>query len=281
MTSSLSLFQNKTALILGGGNGIGRAIAEEFARRGAALAVADIDEAGAATTAAHIEANGGKSCSFQCDVTCNDSLHRTFSRAEQTLGEIDIVVNNVGVIISGNPEDIPLSEWQRVVNLNLMPVVRSNEIILPKMIARGGGYIVNTASFSGLYPYASNRIPYAASKAGVVALTESLALYLLPKGIQISCFCPGPVMTGVMQGMKSWSDNAIMSGPGAQFELISAEQAGTILADGMEEKRIFIPTHASVLEEMQRHAADPDAYIRQKIEAIASGNLGLPAKPSL
>ena len=114
-------------------------------------------------------------------------------------------MNNVGVILSGNPEDIPLAEWQRIVNLNLFSAVRSLEVFLPKMIARRSGYIVNTASFAGLYPYAANRIPYVASKAAVIAMSESLALHLLPQGVRVSCLCPGPVMTRVMEGMKTWS----------------------------------------------------------------------------
>lgn len=92
--------------------------------------------------------------------------------------------------ISTKPEDIPVAEWERILSLNLMSVVRSNAVFLPKMIARGSGYIVNTASFAGLYPFAASRMPYVAAKAGVVALSESMALYLQPKGIRVSCGFP-------------------------------------------------------------------------------------------
>ncbi|MYM61887.1 SDR family oxidoreductase [Pseudomaricurvus sp. HS19] len=278
-TESHNCFANKSALIFGGGNGIGRAIALEFARRGARVAVADIDVEGAQETVASITAAGGEAAVFLCDVTSDESVQSTIEQAEMAFGEIDIVVNNVGVIVSGNPEDVPPAEWQRIIDLNLMPVVRSNHIFLPKLLQRGRGHIVNTASFSGLYPYASNRIPYAASKAAVVALSESLALYLEPKGIRVSCFCPGPVMTNVMKSMKSWSEDAVMSGPGSQFGLMSAEQSAVVLADGMETGKIFIPTHEQVVEVMQQHAADPDAFIHQKILDIASGDLGLPKRP--
>src|SRR5690606_35006198 len=123
--------------------------------------------------------------------------------AQSALGDMDIVVNNVGVILSGNPEDIPFAEWQRIVDLNLYPVIRSNEIFLASMLARGSGHIVNTASVAGLFPYAANRLPYVATKAAIVALTESLALYTEPRGVKVSCFCPGPTITNVSQGMKS------------------------------------------------------------------------------
>lgn len=276
---SASVFDHKTALIYGGANGIGRALAIEIAGRGASVAVADIAEDAARETAALIAESGGRAIALPCDVSSDDSVREVAEAATTELGEIDIVVNNVGIIVTGNPQDIPLPEWQRIFNLNLFSVVRSNAVFLPLMLTRGHGHIVNTASFAGLYPYASNRLPYSASKAALVSLTESLALYLEPKGIRVSCFCPGPVMTGVMKAMKSWSEDAVMTGPGSQFDLMTAEQAAIILADGMQQNRIFIPSHEPVLEEMQNHAADPDGFIRRKANAIAAGDLGLPKFP--
>lgn len=278
---STSIFNQKSALVFGGANGIGQAIAIEFARRGAKVAVADIAETAALETAARIQEDGGQAVALACDVTSIESVTEVaqLALAELAVSEIDIVVNNVGVIVSGHPQDIPLAEWQRILNLNLFSIINSNDVFLPLMLARGSGHIVNTASFAGLYPYAPNRMPYSASKAAVVSLSESLAIYLEPKGIRVSCFCPGPVATAVTKSMKSWSEDAVMIGPGSQFELMTAEQAALVLADGMQQNRIFIPTHDSVLEEMQDHAADPDAYIRRKAKAIAAGDLGLPKLP--
>lgn len=272
------LFTNRRALIFGGAKGIGRAIAIEFAQRGAHVAVADIDLASAEETAAAIVVAGGVATSLHCDVTSDDSVRDTAIAAENAIGDIDIVVNNVGVILSGNPEDIPIAEWQRVINLNLFPVIRSNAVFLPKMIARGSGYIVNTASFAGLYPYATNRMPYVASKAAVVALSESLALYLIPQGIRVSCFCPGPVLTGLTQGMKTWSDNIAVRGPGTQFKLMLAEESAVVLANGMAEGKIIIPTHEAVWEVIREHAAAPDQFIHKKIDEFARGDSGLPRR---
>lgn len=271
-------FNNKRTLIFGGAKGIGRAIALEFARRGAAIAVADIDDGSANETAQAIIDAGGRAVGLACDVCRDESVRDVAIAAETALGEIDIVVNNVGAILSGNPEDIPIDEWQRIFNLNFFSTVRSNDYFLSKMLQRGSGYIVNTASFAGLYPYAANRMPYVSAKAAVIALSESLALYLHPQGIRVSCFCPGPVMTGVMQGMKTWSDNVAMRGPGSQFKLISAEDAAAALAQGMIEERIIIPTHEEVWETIREHAASPDQFIRNKIAQFARGDLGLPRR---
>lgn len=276
-----TIFQGKTALIYGAAKGIGRAVALEFARRGAAVAVADIDIGDARATAALIEGNGGKSAAIRCDVTSDTSVREAAVIAETALGEIDIVMNNVGAILHGNVEDIPISEWQRIWDLNLMPVVRSNAVFLPKMLARGSGFIVNTASFAGLYPFALTRMPYVAAKAGVVALSESMALRLEPQGIRVSCLCPGPVMTDVMAGMKSWSVGVEMAGPGRELQIKTAEDVACTLADGMENGRIIIPTHEDVWETLARHWADPDAFIRAKIEEFARGDYGRPGRPAV
>ena len=274
----MSTFNDKQVLIFGGAKGIGRAVAMEFARRGSVLAVADIDYRAAEQTVADIRAMGKRAIAIACDVTSDDSVNYAACYAEETIGTIDIVVNNVGVLVSGNPEDIPVSEWQRIIDLNLMPVVRSNATLLKKMSERGSGHIVNTASFAGLYPYAANRMPYVASKAAVVALTESMAICLIPQGVSVSCFCPGPVMTEVTKNMKVYSDNVPMYGPGDHFDLMTAEQAATVLADGMEAGRIMIATHESVWDTVAAHAANPDQFINDKIVAFQRGEMGLPTR---
>ncbi|MGE4341315.1 MAG: SDR family NAD(P)-dependent oxidoreductase [Pigmentiphaga sp.] len=269
-------FKGKTALIYGGAKGIGRAVALEFAARGAAVAVADIDLDEARETAALVEASGIASAAIRCDVTCEASVRATAVMAEGALGEIDIVMNNVGGILHGNVEDIPISEWQRIWDLNLMPVVRSNAVFIPKMLARGSGFIVNTASFAGLYPFGITRMPYVAAKAAVVALSESMALRFEPQGIRVSCLCPGPVMTSVLEGVKSWSNGVEMTGPGRNLEIKTVDDVARTLADGMERGRIIIPTHEDVWETLQEHWTDPDAFIRAKIATFASGDHGRP-----
>ncbi len=277
--SNEAYFSGKTALIYGAAKGIGRAVALEFARRGASVAIADIDHAGATETAAAIVAAGGRAVGLRCDVTSELSVREVAVAAEIALGEADIVMNNVGAIVNGHPEDIPLAEWERIISLNLLSVVRSNAVFLPKMLARKRGHIVNTGSFAGFYPFAASRMPYVAAKAGVIALSESLALYLQPQGIRVSCLIPGPVATTVMDSMKTWSSNVVMRGPGSDLSIKTVEQVATTLADGMRDGRILIPTHEEVWPTLQQHAANPDAFIQNKIDEFASGNDGRPRMP--
>jgi NAD(P)-dependent dehydrogenase (short-subunit alcohol dehydrogenase family) len=271
-------FENKTALIMGAGRNIGRVIALEFARRGARVAAADISKEGAEETAQLITAAGGKAIGIGCDVMNEGSVREAVGEAERFLGDIDIHMNNAGIIHSGNPEDFPASEWEKMFNVNFFGAVRANAVVLPKMIARGSGYIVNTASFAGLYPYATNRIPYAASKAALVSMSENLAVYLLPKGIKVSCLCPGPTMTTSTVGMKPWSEGVIMRGPGRNLPVKSQEHAAKTLADGMCAGRIIIPTHEEGLETVARRGASPDGFIETKIKEFASGDSGLPGR---
>lgn len=268
-------FAGSSTLIFGGAQGIGRGVALEFARRGARVAIADINLAGAHETVELISGAGGQAQAIACDVTDDASVREAAAAAEANFGEIDILMNNVGVIISGDPQDIPLFEWRRIIELNLFSAIRSLELLLPKFIARGKGHIVNTASFAGLYPYAVNRLPYVTSKAALIALSEGLALYLHPKGVRVSCLCPGPVATNVMAGMKTWTEGAPMRGPGTQYRLKSTGETAVILADGMRDGRIIIPTDEAVWEDVQRHAASPDAFVQEKIDAFARGDLGI------
>jgi NAD(P)-dependent dehydrogenase (short-subunit alcohol dehydrogenase family) len=277
----MSPFENKVALIFGAAQGIGRAVALEFARRGARVAIADINMAGAEETAASIAAAGGKATALACDVTSEQSVRDAARQAEHRLGPVDILMNNVGVILNGNPEDIPTCEWRRIMDLNFFAAIHGIQAIMPKMIERGSGYIVNTASFAGLYPYAANRLPYVAAKAAVIAMSESLALYLHPKGVRVSCFCPGPVATAVMSNMKTWSANVTFRGPGSQYEVIAAEMAATVLADGMLDGRVVIPTDPKAWDAIRRHAASPDAFIQEKIDEFARGDYGKPSSANL
>lgn len=270
-------FNNVNALVVGGASGIGRAMAMEFSRRGTRVAVADIDDAGAARTAARINEAGGSAIGVSCDVTDASSLTAAVTSAEQFLGSIDICANAVGVLLSGNPEDIPIEEWERIFQVNVFGAARLNELVLPKMIARGSGYIVNTASVAGLHPFAITRIPYAASKAALISMSENLAIYLKPKGVRVSCLCPGPTATPIGGRSKEWTQGLPLVGPGRDYALLTAQRTAEIFCDGMEAERVIIPSQEQIsLGYMRRHAASPDQFIYERVGQYACGNDGLP-----
>jgi NAD(P)-dependent dehydrogenase (short-subunit alcohol dehydrogenase family) len=267
-------------VVFGGARNIGRAIALEIARRGAAIAVADLDRDGAEETATLVRALGRRACALYCDVSSDASVAEAADEAERQLGAMHIVVNNAGILSGGNPEDIPVAAWRQMMDINFFGMVRSNDVFLPRLIARGRGHIVYTASFAGLYPFATSRIHYAASKAAVVSMSENLALYLMPKGIRVSCLCPGPVMTTSVQSMKHYSKDYLMRAPGSHLVLKSQEEAARILADGMAAGRILIPTDEKVWETLARRAASPDQFLRDKNAEFQAGDNGRPQVPA-
>ncbi len=272
-------FTGSTVLLIGGAQNIGRAVALEFARRGADIAVADRDEAGAKETAQLVKGMGRRAVGIACDVTDADSVRAAADEAETQLGQIDILMNNAGILSGGNPEDIPFEAWRQMMDVNYFGMVRAIELFLPKMLARGSGHIVNTASFAGMYPFAASRIHYAASKAAVLSMSENLALYCLPRGVGVSCLCPGPVMTTSVQGMKHYSDEYIMRAPGSHLTVKSQAETANILADGMEAGRIIIPTHEEVWDTFVQRAPSYDAFIHAKLAEFAAGDSGRPQVP--
>jgi len=270
-------FAGKHILVLGGAKGIGQALAAELARHGARLSVADLDLASAQATADAICDAGGEAQGLPVDVLSTDSIAEVVSAAERGCGPVDMLINNVGAIINGHPEDMPLAEWYRIDELNARAVMRGVSAVLPAMLARGSGHIVNTASFAGVYPYAATRIPYAASKAAVISLSQNLALHCEPRGVRVSCLIPGPVRTGIAASMRNWTPDAPMRGPGSQLRLLSPEEAAERFVAGMAEGRILIASDDALWDILRDWAADPDAFIRARIEAFARGDAGLPS----
>lgn len=273
-------FAGNAALIFGGAKGIGRCVALEWARRGASVAVADIDEGAAQATADEIVAAGGKALGIAANVLSEESIAAAAEKAERALGELHIVMNNVGGMLNGHPEDIPFKEWFRMMDLNYFAAVRAIGLFMPKMLERGSGHIVNTASFAGLYPYAASRVPYAAAKAAVISMSQNLATYGEPHGVRVSCLIPGPVMTGVMESMTSWTEDCKLRGPGTETTLLLPEEVARVLADGMRDGKVLIPSDPVAFDIVKRWAAGPDDFTRSKIREFEAGDTGSPKIPA-
>ena len=138
-----------------------------------------------------ITAEGGTAVWQHLDVTQRSRLRRRRSRCLDKFAQVDIVMNNVGTMVGGRPEQIPADEWSRLLDVNILGIVRSNEVFLPGLIEQGHGHVVNTASTNGIIVYSYDRTPYAASKAAVMMLSQQLFVYLRPYGVGVSCLVPG------------------------------------------------------------------------------------------
>jgi len=249
------------AVITGAGSGIGRATAATFAARGARVVVSDIRDDRAEAVAAEI---GEAAVAVRCDVTELADLESTRDLALERFGRVDVVVNNVGVVVSGPVEEIPLEAWERIIDVNLLGVVRGIQVFLPGLLEQGSGHIVNTASTSGLLPYASAMLPYTATKYGVVGLSEALWVYLRPRGIGVSCFCPAGVNTKIHQQFTMFGDGPPPDGP--DFPFVPVELCGELVADAVEEDRFLVLSVPEVADDLRRRGEDVDAYLRYTFE---------------
>jgi NAD(P)-dependent dehydrogenase (short-subunit alcohol dehydrogenase family) len=259
----------KVALITGGGSGIGRGTALALAATGCHVVVADIDGARATEVAREAVGLGPECVGMSLDVTRQEDFDAARQAMLARFGRVDIVMNNVGVIAAGLPEHIPMVEWERIVSTNLLSVVRSNAAFLPLLLRQGSGHIVNTASTAGLFAYAYERLPYSATKAAVIAVSEALALYLRPRGIGVTCLCPGPVTTNIGQAVTFSGPPVRMRGPGRGLAALSPERVGDQVVQAIRDDQFLLLTHPELSAVLVRRAEDPESFLDGQIAAIA------------
>ena len=256
--------EGKTAVITGGGSGIGRATALNLAARGGQVVIADIDAARASAVAAEVEAGGGRGLGVRCDVADIDEIRAALDATIATFGRVDIVMSNVGILAKGLPLEIPLEAWETVIDVNLLGTVRVLQTFLPPLLAQGSGHVVTTGSTAGLFPYAYDRLPYAATKGAIVTMTEALALYLHPQGIGVSCLCPAGVITNIMEQVREYGQPTPVQAP--QVPLISADEAGALVVQGILDDQLLILTHPVAADLVRRHGTDRQAFLEHQLE---------------
>jgi NAD(P)-dependent dehydrogenase (short-subunit alcohol dehydrogenase family) len=191
--------QGKKAIVTGGDSGIGRAVAVAFAREGADVAIAYLDDrAAAAETRKQIEAAGRRCLAVQADVGIEAEVQRFYQEAIPMLGALDILVNNAGTEQRGKWEDYPLEAWERLLRTNLIGYFLMIREALRGDHLRRGGRIINTGSIQGIEGSPTDPA-YSTTKGGIHAMTKSLAKYLVERGILVNCVAPGPVDTPMLR----------------------------------------------------------------------------------
>ena len=192
----------KRIFITGGASGLGRALAERYARAGWRVCIGDLDVERCADALAAIRVHSPHSQALACDVTNEADLQAAADWLQREWGGVDVVVNNAGVAQMGGIAETTLDDWRWAVDINLLGVVRGCKVFAPLLRTQGGGQLVNIASMAGLV-HMPNAAAYNATKAAVVALSETLQLELEPDGIGVSVVCPAFFRTDLARNMRA------------------------------------------------------------------------------
>jgi len=215
----------KVAIITGSGSGIGRATDLLFAREGAKVVVADNVVSGGEETVSMIREAGGEASFIKTDVSIEVDVKRMIKVTLDNYGKLDILFNNAGVGEKHAPtHEVQVSEWHRVISINLTGVFLGMKYAIPEMLKGGGGVIINTGSLAGLVGF-PNLPAYVASKGGVVQLTKATALEYATQNIRVNCICPGIVWTEMMDSGARGTAGGVEE---AKKQAISSEPVGRL-----------------------------------------------------
>jgi NAD(P)-dependent dehydrogenase (short-subunit alcohol dehydrogenase family) len=247
----------KVAVVTGSGNGIGEAIAKRFAAAGAKVLVTDVEPESVRRVATEIGALG-----LATDITVESNVQMAAALAEERLGPVDIWHSNAGLSgprAAGELQDDQL--WDAMWRLHVMSHLYAARAVLPSMLERGDGYLLATASSTAL-SLQVEKLAYSVTKRGALALSEWLAVTFRPKGIKVSCVCPGAVLTRMLTGD--------LLGPGspALANARTPEQVAEIVIHGIRDERFLIVTNPGEEEVLSEKAADYDAWIDAKFKSF-------------
>jgi NAD(P)-dependent dehydrogenase (short-subunit alcohol dehydrogenase family) len=242
----------KVAVVTGGASGIGKALCRRFARDGAkAVVVADLNEKGAKAVADQIHGMGVK-----CDVTVEADIRQVVALTERHYGPVDLLCSNAGIFFGDGPEGMATSlsndRWQRMWEVNVLSHVYGARAVLPSMIERGGGYLLQTASAAGLLSQIGDAA-YSTTKHAAIGFAESLAITHGEQGIKVSVLCPQGVDTPMLAGAQQ--------SPQAGDGILAPEVVADAVIEGLAAERFLILPHPQVATYMQRKVSDYDRWL--------------------
>lgn len=255
-------FKGKVAVVTGAASGIGEGLARHCASEGMRVVLADLNEQKLHALA---ESLSTEAVYRKTDVSDSEQVRALADFAWQQFGQVDLLFNNAGVLISGASWEIPLKDWQWILNINLMGVVHGLHHFVPRLLAQGtAAHIVNTSSLAGLMA-APLMGPYTVGKQAVLALTETLSYELAETPIAVSALCPGPIATGIAESGKDREAQAAQSEGQQQLmqflsdgisQGMSPADCAALVFDAIREQRFWVFTHEDFKPEYQRRIDD-------------------------
>lgn len=257
---------DRVAVVTGAGSGIGRALAQKFAAEGARFVVcSDLNGANAIETAGMI---GDKASGCALDVGDEAAVNALVAEVEQTHGAIDVFASNAGYGVGGGL-DLATSEWQRMMNVHTWSHLYAARAVIPGMVERGGGYLLNTASAAGLLTQMDSG-PYAVSKHAAVAFAEWVRINYGDQNIGVSVLCPQAVRTNILgpavlkkikENKASGKETAADAGQAATDGVLEPEDVAQDCVDAMRDERFLVLPHPEVATYFQRKAGDYDRWL--------------------
>lgn len=231
--------------------GIGRALCQRFAAEGArAVVVADLEFDKAQQVAAEI---GG--VAVKTDVSNEADIINLVKQATEQFGRIDLFCSNAGIIGKPGGAEVSNKDWQEIFGVNVMAHIYAARAVLPQMIERGEGYLLQTASAAGLLTQIGSA-PYSVTKHAAVAFAEWLSITHADRGVKVSCLCPQGVRTRMLLGEDGTGENFLVAGS------VSPEEVADCVIKGLAEERFLILPHPEVADYFQRKANDYDRWLR-------------------
>jgi NAD(P)-dependent dehydrogenase (short-subunit alcohol dehydrogenase family) len=240
----------KVVVVTGGATGIGRTLCRRFAEEGArAVVVADIDAAGADAVASEV---GG--WAVATDVSQEADVVRLVAAVTERYGAIDLFCSNAGIIIEGGVET-PDDQWESIWSVNVLAHIYAARAVLPGMLERGGGYLLQTVSAAGLLSQIGSA-PYAVTKHAALALAEWISITYGDRGIGVSVICPQGVRTNMLLRPRPGGESFLVAGA------LEPEQVAAAAVEGLADERFLILPHPEVAEYFRRKATDYDRWLR-------------------
>jgi NAD(P)-dependent dehydrogenase (short-subunit alcohol dehydrogenase family) len=195
---TIRTFGGATAIVTGGASGIGRALAQELAKRGCEVVLADLQIELAEEVASEIRVSGGKAKAVKIDVVDFPAMEQLVQETVQRTGRLDYMFNNAGIVIGGSVNLYSIEDWNQIIDVNLRGVINGIQAACKIMMEQGFGHIVNTASMAGLMPGPGN-IAYTTTKHAVIGLSQSLRAEATHRGVRVSVVCPGVIRTPILE----------------------------------------------------------------------------------
>ncbi|HYA17458.1 MAG TPA: SDR family oxidoreductase [Bryobacteraceae bacterium] len=256
--------KGKSIVVTGGANGIGRALCLRFAEEGArSIAIADLDGDAAEGVASEVSAIGSEVLVAKVDVAEEEQIVHLVKHVEEKFGPVDLFCSNAGIFTRGGVE-VKNEDWQRIWEVNVMSHVYAARAVLPGMIARGHGYLLQTASAAGLLSQIGSA-PYAVTKHAAVGFAEWLQISHYDQGIRVSVLCPQGVRTAMLEGASHTGVGGLL-----RETAVSPEQVADAVVKGIAEESFLILPHPEVAEYFLRKATDYPRWLRgmRKLQAM-------------